>query len=138
MKDKPNGSKNKRKQRFKFLYSIFSLVLIFFLIYQLLNHIKQIQNGNSGSFTYIWVVLEIIGLLILPLISNPKRWEKVNKNREDKKIKKEEIQLNLKIRKEIELNTRYSPKLIVKCPKCGFENPKSTKKCFNCQSDIPF
>ncbi|MHA1776492.1 MAG: hypothetical protein DRO88_04005 [Promethearchaeia archaeon] len=63
-----------------------------------------------------------------------RRLNKFTVNIQAKKQKK----LELKIEKEIRFNVEYQPNLIVKCPKCGFDNPMRAKTCFNCGFKLNF
>ena len=107
------------------------------LLVLLINQIQIFQEGKGDSMDFLWITLEIIGLVLTVLISNPflkKSNNENNKSQEKQKTKS----LDLKIRRNVQLNTHYTPKIVVKCPKCGFENPSSTKNCYNCFNELSF
>ena len=127
--------KSKTKNSFKKMVApLLSLIIIISLIYLLVKHIELLQSGSSDSNLYLWIVLESLGLLFIPLIFKTKR---PVSNSEGKHIKNKQ-DFNLKIKKMITFNSNYSPNIIVKCRKCRFENPSSTKICLNCGNKMDF
>lgn len=138
MNSKAIKNRKKKKKQVYVFFSMISLIAIIFLIIKLLSHIQELQSGSSDNILYLWITLEILGLLIIPLISNPNRWNTISKNISKKQEKRQKLQLDLKIKRKVYLDSHYSPNLIIKCPFCGFDNPKNTKKCFNCQAELEF
>ena len=116
---------------------IISLILIFFLIYILLKHIEQLQSGSTNPNLYLWIILESFGLLIIPLICKTTR-SKSPSTLKTSNIRKDPDAFKLKIRKQFQFDVKYTPSIIVKCPKCKFENPGNTKICFNCGRNLDF
>jgi len=96
----------------------------------------MIQSGSTNSNLYLWIILESLGLFILPLILSPKKWKSESSKKRAKKQKKQN--LNLKIHKKVKIESNYSPCIIKKCVHCRFENPSSAKICFNCGKKIEF
>ena len=128
-----------RKILKKMIFPLFSLILIFFLIYRLLKHIEQlqIQSGSTNSNLYLWIIVESFGLLIIPLICKTTRSKSSSNQKTSYKIKDPDA-FKLKIRKQFQFDVKYSPNIIVKCPQCKFENPSYVKICFNCGNKFDF
>ncbi|UYP47859.1 hypothetical protein NEF87_004144 [Candidatus Lokiarchaeum ossiferum] len=138
MTKEKESPKKKKKNALFFLSSIFSLILTFVLITLLIQNVEAFSHGESSGSLIIYTLLEAIGLFFIPIIFNPRAVKKrLNRNSKSPKSKAKS-DLDLRIARMVRLNPKYSPNLIVKCPKCGFDNPSKTKICFNCAFNLNF
>ena len=130
--------KKKKKNTLFFLSSIFSLVLTFVLITLLIQNVEAFSHGDSSGTLIIQTLLEAIGLFFVPIIFNPRALKKrLNRNSNSAKVKTKS-DLDFRIARMVRLDAKYCPNLVVKCPKCGFDNPSKTKICFNCALNLNF
>jgi uncharacterized membrane protein len=125
-----------RAKYFKLFSSILSLGATFGVLWLLSQKIQAYIAGDHSSTTILHIILLAIALLILPFIFLPKAIKRKQARAEKSSPEPNETQLELKIRKVMELRGEYAPNIIQKCPKCGFENPSHTKKCFNCNFSL--
>jgi len=125
-----------RAKFFKLFSSILSLGATFGILWLLSQKIQDYIAGDHSPLTILYIILLAISLLILPFIFFPKRIKKKSDRANKSSTDPNEAQLELKIRKVMELKGEYSPNIIQKCPKCGFENPSHAKKCFNCMFSL--
>ena len=121
---------------FKLFSSFLSLGATFGILWLLSQKIQDYMAGDHSSLTILYIILLAISLLILPFIFFPKRIKKKSGRAEKSDTESNKTQLELKIRKVMDLKGEYSPNIIQKCPKCGFENPSRTKRCFNCNFSL--
>jgi len=114
------------------LIPVISLLITFFILYQLFENISAINEGDHSEKRYILTVIESISLFIIPFIFNPKAVSKrINKRSKAKKSVEKDI-LELKIQKLVKLDGHYTPAIVKNCPKCGFVNVRNSKVCYNC------
>ena len=116
----------------RILIPVISLLITFFILYQLFENISAINEGDHSEKRYFLTVIESISLFIIPFIFNPKAVSKrINKRSKAKQPKEKDI-LELKIQKLVKLDGHYTPAIIKKCPNCGFVNTKKSIICYNC------
>jgi hypothetical protein len=118
------------------LIPVISLLITFFILYQLFENISAINEGDHSDKRYILTVIESISLFIIPFIFNPKAVSKrINKRSKARKPVEKDI-LELKIQKLVKLDGHYTPAIIHKCPKCGFINVRNVNICYNCKYEL--
>ncbi len=130
--------KKKKNTSYMIFSSLLSLIVTFLLIWSLLLDIEAFTQGDSSGNRIILTVLKSIGLLIIPFIFNPKAVMKRLGRHQEKIDRRKKDALDLQIAKMVRFNAKFSPSLVVKCPKCKFDNPTKTKICFNCGHNINF
>ncbi|TFH27758.1 MAG: zinc ribbon domain-containing protein [Promethearchaeota archaeon] len=112
--------------------SIVSLLLLIFWDIQLIN------SGDYPQSTITALVIESILLFLLPCLFNPRAIKKRLDGSGKRPQQVDSDVLALKIEKEIRFSESYRPNLVIKCPKCKFENPSKAKICYNCGYKMNF
>lgn len=125
-----------RSRIFKLFSSLLSLGITFGILWLLALKIQDYTAGDHSSTTILHISLLAISLLVLPFIFLPQAIKRRQARSKKSPKKPTEASLDLKIRKVMNLKGEYSANIIQKCPKCGFENPSHTKKCFNCNFSL--
>jgi hypothetical protein len=111
--------------------AIISLSLTLILTFILYINLTSYIEGDQTTLRLTYILITSLAIFFIPIAmyhhNRPKdpEYDLYEKG-------KKESQFQLKIFKRIRLNTIYNKPLIIKCPRCKFENPPSTKKCFNC------
>ena len=110
-----------------------SILVTFGLLYDLALGVEKITAGDRSTNTIVILIIECLALFIVPLLFNNRRLiAAASQPLRSEPSEKEKEQKRLKIRKRISMRYQKGPKIIKKCPNCGFENPAGAKICFNC------
>ena len=125
-----------RARFFKLFSTILSLGTTFAILWLLSQKIQTYTAGDHSPTNILYIILLAISLFIIPFIFLPKAVKRKHGSSKKTAKKPTNAQLELKIRKVMDLTGDYSTNIINKCPKCGFENPARTKMCFNCGFSI--
>ena len=128
--------REKKKKAPNVFMPIFTLFITIGLLYLLFIDFQALQSGDSSSKRIFIIIIESVGIFVVPLIFNPKIVKKRFSNKFKLKEVKEIDEFKLRIYKIAKLDAKYSQPLIKKCPKCKFENPRMAKRCFNCNYDL--
>ena len=114
---KSEKRKYSRKENIaRVLIPVISLLITFFILYQLFENISAINEGDQSEKRYFLTVIESISLFIIPFIFNPKAVSKrINRRSKSKQPKDMDI-LELKIHclcKKIKWNRMND---VINCP----------------------
>lgn len=107
--------------------------MTFGLLYDLALRVEKITSGDRGTNLIVILIVECLALFIVPFLFNNRRiLAAASRPRRSEPSEKEKEQTRLKLRKRISMRYQSGPRIIKKCPNCGFENPTGAKICFNC------
>jgi hypothetical protein len=121
-------------------FPIISLIITFGLLYDLVSGVERITGGDRSSGTILRLLFESIMLFIVPFAFNPKYYQSTRKPKvvPQEQIDKDKERKRWRLRKQISFKGHYEPPIIMRCPKCKFENPPKTNVCFNCGEKLVF
>ncbi|MHA1520611.1 MAG: hypothetical protein ACTSRK_10560 [Promethearchaeota archaeon] len=122
----------------KVIAPIFSIGSIIFLLFLIFHDIQIINSGDYPQSTITALIIESILLFLLPLLFNPRAIKKRFENTKNRSKKINSDALAFRIEQEIRFAETYRPNVIIKCPKCKFENPSNAKICYNCGFSLNF